>query len=822
MRATRLALLLIAAAGPALAQSNASPGMASLSNAALMTNDHYTRSHDYDLIHQRIGVAAFNWDSLSFDGRVTTTLVALRPGLDSIVLDEGALLANGPVTGRGGVALRTARHGDTLVVFPARAAAFGDTLTFTIAYHGAIKNGDGLTYITSDGLPHRPRQIWSQGEDHSNHFWFPTFDFPSDKMTWEVVATVPKGYTAVSNGRLVSDVTRGDARTMTWNQDAPTATYLVSLIVAPLARIHDAWQGIPVDYYVYHEDSSKAWRLFHVTPDMIGTYSDLTGVRYPWAKYAQTTVADFFGGMENVSATTLIDGLPDARAYQDRPWYQHDLIPHELAHQWFGDYVTTVNWANMWLNEGFAEFMPGQYWGRKLGAAAEQEYYADEYESYLRIDGRRPMPLASLGSNNIYPKGALVLEMLKRYLGPERFWASVHTYLVRHALGTATSDDLRQAVLEATGENLDWFWSEWVYQAGYPQFDVAAAYDSARGTLTLTVRQTQQDSLKADSTGLKFTVPDAFRMPLTIRVGTSRGDVTQRVEITAREQVVTIPVSSAPNMVVFDDGNAVLKSLDFEQPTDWLANQLRRDEDLWDRAWVIERLADRASDRAAAAALADAATRADYAFVRARAAAALGHFPAATALPALQAALRDSSAQVRGAALESLGALGGAEAAALARAAFADDSSYEVRAAAVRALVQADSAHARATITAALAEPSYQDAIQNAALRAIAVTNDTSFIGAMDSLFAAGQLPAFVLASLGARGSQRALDALTRRLDDDRRALRSRALQAFRFGMPRALALAQLRGVVDGLTHADAKPAVNDAIKQMSAATGAQ
>ena len=821
MRVTLAALLLAAAAGPALAQSNAAPPMPSPSNAELMANDHYTRSHDYDLVHQRIAVSAFDWDSLSFEGSVVTTLVALRPGLDSIVLDEGALLANTSVTDRGGAGLRTARSRDTLVVFPANPLAFGDTLTFTVAYHGRVRNGAGLTFITPDGLPHRPRQIWSQGEDHNNHDWFPTFDFPSDKMSWEVVATVPEEDIAVSNGRLVSNVVKSGRRTMTWRQDAPSATYLVSLIVAPLVKIHDAWQGIAVDYYVYREDSSRAWPLFHVTPDMIDTYSRLTGVRYPWDKYAQTTVADFFGGMENVSATTLVDWLPDARAYQDRPWYQHDLIPHELAHQWFGDYVTTVNWANMWLNEGFAEFMPGQYWGRKLGPLAEQDYYANEYRQYLGIDRRRPMPLASLGSNNIYPKGALVLEMLKHLLGPDRFWASIHAYLARHALGTATTDDLRQAVLAATGENLDWFWAEWMYQAGYPQLDVAARWDSASQALALTVRQTQQDSLKPDSTGLRFTVPAVFRMPLVVRVGTAAGDVVQRMELDAREQTVTIAgVKSAPTMVIFDDGDAVLKSLRFEQPTAWLATQLARDPDVWDRGWVIERLAERSPDTAAAAALAAAATGADWYLVRSRAAAALARFPAPLAQPALEAALRDTSSAVRSAVLDALGDLGGPRAAELARAAFAGDPSYEVRAAAVGALAQADTAHARAVIRAALGEPSYQDAIQNAAFRAIAVRGDTSFLGAVDSLFPASQYPGFVLAALGARGSQRALEMLVRRLDDPRRAIRDRALQAFRYGMPRPLALAQLRSAVDGLSNADAKRAVGDAITQLGAARG--
>src|SRR5690606_1587933 len=166
--------------------------------------------------------------------------------------------------------------------------------------------------------------------------------------------------------------------------------------------------------------------------------SRLTGVPYPWPKYAQTTVADFFGGMENVSASTMIDWMPGPRAYADRSWYQHILIPHELAHQWFGDYVTTANWANFWLNEGFAEFLPGQYWRVKQGRHAGDDYYLDEYRQYLEIEGRRRMPLAALGSNNIYPKGALVIAMLRRHLGEERFWAGVQRYLRTHALGTAT------------------------------------------------------------------------------------------------------------------------------------------------------------------------------------------------------------------------------------------------------------------------------------------------------------------------------------------------------------------------------------------------
>ena len=797
------------------------------SNAARMANDAYTRSHDYDLMHQRIEVRNFDWDSTSLDGRVTTTLVALRPGLDSVILDAGKRLDVRRVTDGTGAVLRSAARGDTLVVYPARPVAFHDTLRFAIDYHARIDNGRGLTFITPEGRGHRPQQIWSQGEDHDNHLWFPTYDFPNDKMTWELAATVPAAYSVVSNGRLVSDrMTPGagtGTHTVTWRQDKPSATYLVSLIVAPLLKFADTWRGVPVDYYVYRADSARARRLFGVTPDMIDVYSRLTGVKYPWDKYAQTTVADFFGGMENVSATTLVDWLPDDRAYLDRPWYRWILVPHELAHQWFGDYVTTENWANMWLNEGFAEFMPGQYWGAKLGRHAEDDYYLDEYRQYRQIDARRRMPLAALGSNNIYPKGALVLRMLLRYLGPERFWAAINLYLRRHALGSATTDDLREAVLDATGENLHWFWDEWMYQAGHPQFTVTAAYDIAARALTLTVKQTQTDSAppKADSTGLRYTTPSAFRMPVTVRVGTTGGDVVQRVELTAREQTIAIAgLPGAPAMVVFDDGNTILKELTFDEPTAWLAAQLRRDPDLWNRQWAIEQLGRRTTDTAAAAALAWGATQADYFLTRAAAAAQLARFPASVAEAPLTAALHDTAAQVRGAAITALGQLGGARAAELARTTFHGDPSYETRAAALTALVQADSTSRDSAVAWGLATPSYQDVIEDAAYRIIAHSGDTAAIPALEARLGRGRFPAHALAALASRGSGggRALDLLTAHLDDERGYVRRWVVEAFRFTLARELAVPRLKAALDNLKYADTKREVGEALQQLEKA----
>jgi len=305
-------------------------------------------------------------------------------------------------------------------------------------------------------------------------------------------------------------------------------------------------------------------------------------------------------------------------------------------------------------------------------------------------------------------------------------------------------------------------------------------------------------------------------MPLAIRVGTASGDVIRRVVLEARDQMIEIPgLPGAPTMVVFDDGNAVLKELTFEQPTAWLATELRRDADLWNRQWVIEQLGKRAGDTAAAAALAWAATSADYLLTRAGAAEALGQFPAGLAQAPLEAALRDTSAQVRRAAVSSLGEVAGQRAVELARATFRDDSSYEVRAAALLALVSADSTAARQAISWGLETPSYQDVIRDAALRMVAQTGDTTWFAQLEAMAGAERLPLHVLGALANRGSATALHLLVAHLDDNRRYVRRWALEAFRFTVHPDLAREALTPVADRLKYAETRRAVADALEQL-------
>ncbi len=770
--------------------------IAQQSNAERILSGRDTRSHDFDLIHQRIEVGNFDWDAPAFDGNVTTTVVSLRPGLDSIVLDMGRRLAVRSVTGgRAGrpAPLPYTRVGDSIVVRLPRPAGFRDTVRFTIDYHGGIVHGRGLYFFKAEpGRPRRTQQVYSGGGTDGNPNWIPTYGGPNDKATWDLIARVPAGLTVVSNGRLISDRPdqpvrkRGAPRaqkpathTVHWKQERPASTYLLSFVAAPLSKVTDRWRDVPLEYYVSPQDLPLARRLFGVTPDMMEIFTRLTGVKYPWVRYAQTTVTDFIGGMENVGATTLVDWVPDAQAYRDRTWFRHTLIPHELAHQWFGNFVTTENWSNYWLNEGMAEFMAGQYWGTKLGRHAEGDFYLDEYQRFFSSDARRRVPLASFNSNNVYTKGALVLQMLKKQLGPERFWAAINRYLTSHAYGNATSDDLRRAVLRATGQNLDWFWAQWIYGAGFPEFTVSSAYDSIAGTLALTVQQTQVDTARADSTGLRFTTAQVFRGTVTVRVGTASGDVRRTVRLNRREQVIQIDrLKSPPTMVVFDEGNAMLKALTFDQPTRWLGTQLARDPDLWNRSWVIDQLSQRPTDSLAASALARATRSADYYLTRAQAAAALRRFPAAVAFAPLEAALRDTSAAVRQAAVTSLGVLGGREAQAAVLGAWKRDSSYGVRASALAALARIDSVAARPHVLAGLATKSYRDVIRNAAIAAAVRAPDSTLIEGLERIVGEQQLASLALATLASQGDTQALTALVRHREDSRAWVRRWVLDA--------------------------------------------
>ena len=200
-----------------------------------------------------------------------------------------------------------------------------------------------------------PVQLWSQGQPEESRYWFPCHDAPHEKATTEVVAHVPAGFVAISNGVLLEKTETSLGSRFHWRMHQPHSIYLVTLTVGRFAEVRDQWEQIPVNYYCEKGREADARRGFGKTPKAMGFFSKSIGVRYPYEKYAQIAVAEYPGGMENTTATTQTDAcLIDKRAALDTDLDL--LVAHELAHQWFGDLVTCRDWSHAWLNEGFATY----------------------------------------------------------------------------------------------------------------------------------------------------------------------------------------------------------------------------------------------------------------------------------------------------------------------------------------------------------------------------------------------------------------------------------------------------------------------------------
>jgi aminopeptidase N len=366
----------------------------------------------------------------------------------------------------------------------------------------SIVGAKGLYFINPTGSEkNKSTQIWTQGESEFNSAWLPTIDKPNQKTTEEINMTVPAKYKTMSNGLLVNQKTNADGtRTDSWKMDLPNKPYLFFMGVGDYAVIKDSYKGKEVSYYVEKKYADVARRIFGLTPEMIAFFSKVTGVDYPWPKYAQIVGVDNESfSMENTSTTLHGDFIEqDARELADGN-NQEETIAHELFHQWFGDYVTCESWPNITLNESFADY------GETLWR--EYKYGKDDADGYNNRDMRNYLSnpddtLKSLVRFHYYDKddvfdavsyakGGRILHMLRNYVGDSAFTKSLKLYLSTHKFSNGEAQDLRLAFEEITGQDLNWFWNQWYYGVGHPKLDISYDYDATNKTAKVFIHQTQ-------------------------------------------------------------------------------------------------------------------------------------------------------------------------------------------------------------------------------------------------------------------------------------------------------------------------------------------
>ena len=446
----------------------------------------------------------------------------------------------------------------------------GGRRTVSVHYRGVPD--DGL--ILQDNVHDRPSAFVDNWPNRTR-FWLPSVDHPADKATVRFTVHAPATWSVVANGALVGEARPtpeaaigppGDRRSWVWEVGVPISPYnmvigaaemdVVSLGLAacgraPASRRDDGC--VEVTYWTYPEDTERAAPSFARAAQMVDHFTETFGP-FPFEKLANVQSSTRFGGMENASAIfyseRAIAGGLDIEA----------TVSHEIAHQWFGDAVTEADWHHLWLSEGFATYFGAQFFEVADGPEVFRGIMEQERQELIASgDAIRPiydpaqLDLFALLNDNNYEKGAWVLHMLRGIMGDGAFFAGVREYYRRHVHAAVFTSHFQAAMEEALGQDLDWFFSQWIYEPGYPVFALESTWEPASpgpgGGLVLRIRQAQDASWPA------------FRVPTEVLVVQEGQEHRFGVELEGRESVLRLdlPGSEAPQTVLLDPDGWVLK-----------------------------------------------------------------------------------------------------------------------------------------------------------------------------------------------------------------------------------------------------------------------
>ncbi|WP_205501686.1 M1 family metallopeptidase [Rufibacter psychrotolerans] len=583
----------------------ATPDSAGVAEAPVTSRGPYQPAAErlMDLRHTRLNVR-FDWAKQHLLGEATLTLKPYFYPQDTLVLDAKGFDIHRVAIRKGKQELPVAYSYDQyqLTLPLDREYTRQDSFQVFIAYtakpnelkvkgSAAIQADKGLYFInplgTDGGVP---QQIWTQGETEANSAWFPTIDKPNERMTQEIFITVEDRFKTLSNGVLVSSRKAGNGlRTDHWRMSKPHAPYLAMMAIGEYAVVKDKWRNKEVSYWVEPDYAATARATFGRTPAMLEFFSKKLGVDYPWDKYAQVVVRDFVSGaMENTTASTFMQALQqDRRELLDKNW--DHIIAHELFHHWFGDLVTTESWANLPLNESFADYSEYLWAEHRYGPDEAALTHQTALLEYLGEARTKQEPLIryhyldreDMFDSHSYAKGGRVLHMLRHEVGDEAFFAALNLYLTQHKYTSVEIDELRLAFEEVTGRDLIPFFRQWFLTPGHPELAVTHSYQN--GELKVQVVQTQDTA--------RTTV---YQMPLPVFILENGKWLQNKVQLTKANQTFSFPLSSAPQTVVIDPAQTLLANIKHTKSIPEWAAQFNQSLGYAAKANALEQLRDTA------------------------------------------------------------------------------------------------------------------------------------------------------------------------------------------------------------------------------------
>jgi len=538
-----------------------------------------------DLVHTKLEVS-FDWANARLNGKATITAKPHFYDTDSLTIDAKGMDIKG--VSMNGKSVAFTYDSSQIRIKLDKKYTRTENYSVVVDYvsrpndralsgSAAITSDKGLYFINPKGEEKgKMPQIWTQGETEANSVWFPTIDSPNAKTTQEILMTVDDKYTTLSNGKMISSKKNTDGtRTDHWKQDLAHAPYLFMMAVGEFKVVKDFYtrpdgSKMEVNYYVEPKYEPYAKAIFGETPAMIKYFSQLLGVEYPWDKYHQIVVRDYVSGaMENTGAVIFGDFVYKT----DRELLDgndQSTIAHELFHHWFGDYVTCESWANLPLNESFANY--SQYlWDEfrygldEANYQAEEEaqgYYNSTFGNHHDLINYSYYDKEDMFDGHSYNKGGRILHMLRNYLGDAAFFKGLNVYLTQNKYKAAEVHNLRLAFEEVCGEDLNWFFNQWLLGKGHPVLQVYQTDNASEKTVQLKVLQKQK-------------IPEypLYKLPVSVLIHDDKGKRTEKITITEADQSFTFTYSGTLKNVIFDANQVLLGSVYVDKPFNQFIDQ---------------------------------------------------------------------------------------------------------------------------------------------------------------------------------------------------------------------------------------------------------
>jgi aminopeptidase N len=385
-----------------------------------------------------------------------------------------------------------------------------------------------------------------------NSRWFPCLHDPRDKAAYTFHFRVAQGKSVAANGIKTSEVDNGDGTvTFTWEENDPMASYLATFNVADYVFFGHDYHGIPIQYYVVPEKLDAAQIDFENDDSILDFYVSAFGP-YPFEKFGMAQIL-LSGAMENQDMISYGGSLITGdKRYED-------IFAHETSHMWWGDSVTLNGCEDVWLNEGFASYCEALWEEHFYGQDQYDAVMSDFRERYFSEDATHRYSIYDpevVWGRTTYQKAAWVLHMLRWVVGDDAFWSILPEYYDRYQYSNATTSDFQAVCEEFYGASLDWFFQEWIYDKGFPEFEFAWQYVGQSGShLKIWVNQVQTNA------------PAVFRMPVEIHwTNSNQTSDSQIILLSSEADIFSLESSGEPVSVAFDPDENLLKKLTNVEP----------------------------------------------------------------------------------------------------------------------------------------------------------------------------------------------------------------------------------------------------------------